>query len=88
MRNDSAMNPGRLHLEPKAPYHWGDDHTDTMAAKAEAMRHGIDVGPPASYVPQHRRSARGIVFGVVLGGVVWLIIALFAAWAWRHYYGL
>ena len=74
MRNDSHMNPGRLHLIPKEPYEFGIDHTSTMCAKAQAMRQGITLDRPINYTPQHRRSARGIVSGVVLGLCVWALL--------------
>lgn len=76
------MNPGRLHLQPKRPYEYGDDHTSTMALKADAMRAGIDLGP-SRYVPQHRRSARGIVAGVVLGTGIWVLLGGIALMVWR-----
>ena len=85
MRHDSAMNPGRLRLEPKTPYIWGDDHTSTMAAKRDALNAGITLDRPINYTPQHRRSARGIVAGIVLGTALWIVVGLFAAWAWRMY---
>ena len=85
MRTDSAMQPGRLHLIPKAPYEYGDDHTSTMAAKKSAMDAGIKLPRPIRYVPQHRRSARGIVAGVVLGAGIWLILGLTALMVWRSW---
>ena len=77
------MNPGRLRLEPKSPYLWGDDHTDTMAAKKAAMDAGIVLDRPIRYTPQHRRSARGIVAGIVLGGAIWLLLGGIAVMVWR-----
>ncbi|MBK9704814.1 MAG: hypothetical protein IPO75_15980 [Betaproteobacteria bacterium] len=85
MRHDSCMNPGRLRLEPKSPYEWGDDHTSTMVMKQAHMNAGIVLDRPINYQPQHRRSARGIVAGIVLGTALWIVIGLFAAWAWRMY---
>lgn len=83
MRTDSAMNPGRLHLIPKAPYEYGDDHTSTMAAKKSAMDAGIKLPRPIRYVPQHRRSARGIVSGVVLGIGIWILLGGIAVMVYR-----
>lgn len=83
MRSDSAMNPGRLHLIPKRDYAPFDDHTSTMAAKKEAMDAGIKLPRPIRYVPQHRRSARGIMAGVVLGLGIWLLLGLTAMMIWR-----
>ena len=76
-RHDSAMNVGRLHLQPKRPYEAFDDHTSTMAMKADAMRAGIDPGP-SRYVPQHVRSARGIANAVVGGTLIWAFVLLTA----------
>ncbi len=84
-RHDSCMNPGRLRLEPKSPYLWGDDQTSTMAAKKAAMERGIILDRPISYVPQHRRSARGIVAGIVLGTAVWLLLGGIVVMVWRMY---
>jgi hypothetical protein len=83
MRNDSAMNPGRMHLQPKREYGWGDDHTSTMFAKKQAMDAGIQLPRAIRYVPQHRRSARGIVAGVVIGIGVWLLLGGTALMVWR-----
>jgi hypothetical protein len=83
MRTDSAMNPGRLHLEPKAPYRYGDDHTSTMIWKKEQMDLGIRLPREIRYVPQHRRSARGIVAGVVIGLGVWVLLGGTALMVWR-----
>ena len=83
MRHDSAMNPGRLHLQPKREYAPFDDHTSTMAAKRDAMNAGIVLDRPINYQPQHRRSARGIVAGVVLGVGVWALLAGVAVMLWR-----
>ncbi len=84
-RHDSAMNVGRLHLQPKRPYEAFDDHTSTMAMKADAMRAGIDLGP-SRYVPHHRRAARGIVAGVIGGLFIWGFVLL-TAWAlWRVFF--
>lgn len=83
MRTDSAMNPGRLHLQPKAPYEYGDDHTSTMAAKKAAMDAGIRLPRKIRYVPQHRRSARGIMAGVVLGLGIWVLLGGTALMVWR-----
>ena len=77
------MNPGRLHLQPKTPYEWGDDHTSTMIMKREAMDAGIHLPRAIKYVPQHRRSARGIVAGMVLGGAIWLLLGGIAVMVWR-----
>ena len=85
MRHDSCMNPGRLRLEPKRAYAPFDDHTSTMFAKKQAMNAGIVLDKPIRYTPQHRRSARGIVAGIVLGTALWIVVGLFAAWAWRMY---
>lgn len=75
MRHDSAMNPGRLHVVPKRPYEYGDDHTSTMILKKQAMDAGIDLGPPR-YVPQHVRSARGIKNAVIGGTLIWAFVLL------------
>ena len=85
MRHDSAMNPGRVRLTPKREYMPFDDHTSTMFAKKQAMDAGIVLDKPIRYTPQHRRSARGIVAGFVLGTALWIVVGLFAAWAWRMY---
>ena len=85
MRHDSCMNPGRLRLEPKTPYIWGDDHTSTMALKRQAMDAGIVLDRPIRYTPQHRRSARGIVAGIVLGAAIWLLLGGIAVMLWRMY---
>ena len=85
MRHDSCMNPGRLRLTPKREYAPFDDHTSTMAAKRDALNAGIVLDRPIRYTPQHRRSARGIVAGIVLGTALWIVVGLFAAWAWRMY---
>ena len=82
MTNDDI---GSLQVAPKRLHVWGDDHTDTMAAKKAAMAQGIVLDRPIRYTPQHRRSARGIVAGIVLGTALWIVIGLFAAWAWRMY---
>lgn len=82
-RHDSCMNPGRLRLEPKHDYAWGDDQTSTMAAKKAAMERGIILDRPISYVPQHRRSARGIVAGVVIGAGLWILVGGIAVMVWR-----
>lgn len=83
MRHDSAMNPCRLHLQPKQPYQWGDDHTSTMFAKKRAMDAGIQLPREIRYVPAHRRAARGIVAGVVGGLLIWCFVLLTAWAAWR-----
>jgi hypothetical protein len=83
MRNDSAMNPGRLHLQPKQHRDWGDDATSTMFAKKQAMDAGISLPREIRYVPAHRRSARGIVAGVVIGIGVWLLLGGTALMVWR-----
>jgi hypothetical protein len=85
MRHDSHMNPGRLHVVPKREYAPFDDHTSTMFAKKQAMNAGIKLPREVRYVPQHRRTSRGIVAGVVIGLALWAVIGLFAAWAWRMY---
>ena len=85
MRHDSCMNPGRLHLQPKRDYMPFDDHTSTMWQKKQQMNAGIVLDKPIRYTPQHRRSARGIVAGIVLGTALWIVVGLFAAWAWRMY---
>ena len=83
MRHDSAMNPGRLHVVPKRPYEYGDDHTSTMILKKQAMDAGIRLPREIRYVPQHRRSARGIMAGVIGGMLIWAFVLL-TAWAvWR-----
>lgn len=74
MRHDSCMDPGRLHLQPKREYAPFDDHTSTMAHKMQLMNAGITLDRPINYTPQHRRSARGIVSGVVLGLCVWALL--------------
>ena len=76
---------GSLRVLPKHLYTWGDDGTSTMFAKKQAMAGGIDLTQPINYTPQHRRSARGIVAGIVLGTALWIVVGLFAAWAWRMY---
>jgi hypothetical protein len=83
MRTDSAMNPGRMHLQPKTPYEYGDDHTSTMFAKKQAMDAGIRLPREIRYVPQHRRSARGIVAGVVIGLGIWVLLGGTALMVWR-----
>ncbi len=83
MRHDSAMNPGRLHLTPKREYIPFDDHTSTMAAKRDALNAGIVLDRPIRYTPQHRRSARGIVAGIVLGTAVWLLLGGIGIMLWR-----
>ncbi len=85
MRTDTSMQPGRMHVEPKRPYIFDDDHTSTMILKKQAMEQGIELRHPINYRPQHRRSARGIVAGIVLGTALWIVVGLFAAWAWRMY---
>ena len=76
MRHDSAMNPGRLHLQPKRPYEVFDDHTSTMAAKRQAMDAGIRLPREIRYVPQHVRSARGITNAVIGGTLIWAFVLL------------
>lgn len=83
MRTDTAMNPGRLHLQPKRSYAPFDDHTSTMFAKKQAMNAGITLDRPIRYTPQHRRSARGIVSGVVLGLCVWALLGGIGLMLWR-----
>ena len=83
MRHDSCMNPGRLRRTPKREYIPFDDHTSTMAAKRDAMNAGIVLDKPIHYTPQHRRSARGIVAGIVLGGAIWLLLGGIAVMVWR-----
>jgi hypothetical protein len=83
MRTDSVMNPGRMHLLPKQHRDWGDDATSTMFAKKEAMNAGIHLPREIRYVPAHRRSARGIVSGVVLGVGIWLLLGGTALMVWR-----
>jgi hypothetical protein len=83
MRHDSAMQPGRMHLLPKREYAPFDDHTSTMAAKRQAMDAGIRLPREIRYVPQHRRSARGIVAGVVLGIGVWILLGGIAIMVYR-----
>lgn len=73
-RHDSNMLPGRLHLEPKRPYFPGDDHTSTMWEKKRLMDAGVQLRGPINYTPQHRRSARGIMAGVVIGIGVWALL--------------
>ncbi|MBK8772829.1 MAG: hypothetical protein IPM06_20695 [Rhizobiales bacterium] len=85
MRTDSCMNPGRLHLQPKRDYMPFDDHTSTMWQKKQQMNAGIVLDKPIRYTPQHRRSARGIVAGVVLGAAVWLLLGGIAVMVWRMY---
>jgi hypothetical protein len=77
------MNPGRLRLEPKTPYVWGDDHTSTMFEKRRQMNAGIVLDRPINYQPQHRRSARGIVAGIVLGAAIWLLLGGIVVMVWR-----
>lgn len=85
MRHDSAMNPGRLHLQPKRPYEFGDDHTSTMVMKRNLMDAGINLPREIRYVPHHRRAARGIVSGVIGGLFIWGFVLL-TAWAlWRAF---
>ena len=74
MRHDSCMDAGRLHLTPKREYQPFDDCTSTMAYKQRLMNAGIVLDRPINYTPQHRRSARGIVSGVVLGLCVWALL--------------
>jgi hypothetical protein len=83
MRTDSAMNPGRLHLQPKTPYEYGDDHTSTMFAKKQAMDAGIRLPREIRYVPAHTRTARGIVAGVVIGLGIWVLLGGTALMVWR-----
>ena len=83
MRTDSVMNPGRMHLQPKREYGWGDDHTSTMFAKKQAMDAGISLPREIRYVPAHRRSARGIVAGVVIGLGIWVLLGGTALMVWR-----
>ena len=85
MRHDSCMNPGRLRLEPKREYIPFDDHTSTMAAKRDAMNAGIVLDRPINYQPQHRRSARGIVAGIVIGAGLWILVGGIAVMVWRLY---
>ena len=80
MRHDSAMNPGRLHLTPKREYIPFDDHTSTMFAKKQAMDAGIVLDKPIRYTPAHRRTARGIVAGIIGGTLIWAFVLL-TAWA-------
>lgn len=77
------MLPGRLHVLPKRPYIFDDDHTSTMILKKRAMESGITLRQPINYRPQHRRSARGIVAGIVLGGAIWLLVGGIAVMVWR-----
>ena len=77
------MNPGRLHLQPKREYAPFDDHTSTMFAKKQALNAGIVLDRPIRYTPQHRRSARGIVAGIVLGGAIWLLLGGIGVMLWR-----
>ena len=65
---------------PHAPF---DDGTITRAGKKAAMSGGID--RPINYCPQHRRSARGIVAGVVIGVCVWALIGGIGLMVWRMY---
>lgn len=74
---------GSLQVTPKRLRVWGDDHTDTMLEKKAAMEQGIVLDRPINYTPQHRRSARGIVAGVILGLGVWLLLAGVAVMVWR-----
>ncbi len=83
MRHDSNMNPGRLHVVPKSAYEYGDDHTSTMFAKKQAMDAGIKLPREVRYVPQHRRTSRGIVTGAVLGLGIWLLLGLTVVMVWR-----
>jgi hypothetical protein len=83
MRNDSYMNPGRLHLIPKEPYEFGIDHTSTMIWKREQMDAGIHLPREVRYVPAHRRAARGIVAGIIGGTAIWAVLLLIAWAAWR-----
>lgn len=85
MRTDTAINPGRLHLQPKREYAPFDDHTSTMFAKKQALDAGIVLDRPIRYTPQHRRSARGIVAGIVLGSAIWLLLGGIAVMLWRMY---
>ena len=85
MRHDSAMNPGRLHLTPKRTYAPFDDHTSTMWQKKQAMDAGITLDRPIRYTPQHRRSARGIVAGIVIGAGLWILFGGIAVMVWRIY---
>ena len=80
MTNDDI---GSLQVAPKRLHVWGDDHTSTMAAKRDAMNAGIVLDRPINYQPQHRRSARGIVAGIVLGGAIWLLLGGIAVMVWR-----
>ena len=74
---------GSLQVAPKRLHVWGDDHTSTMLRKKEAMAQGITLDRPINYKPQHRRSARGIVAGVILGLGVWALLAGVAVMLWR-----
>ena len=85
MRHDSCMDAGRLHLQPKRQYQPFDDCTSTMAYKKTLMEAGITLDRPINYTPQHRRSARGIMAGVILGLGVWLLLAGVAVMVWRLY---
>ena len=76
MRHDSAMNPGRLHVVPKRPYEYGDDHTSTMILKKQAMDAGIRLPREVRYTPQHVRSARGITHAVIGGTLIWAFVLL------------
>lgn len=85
MRHDSVMNAGRIHLQPKRPYEFGDDHTSTMVLKKIQMDAGIQLPREIRYVPAHRRAARGIVAGVIGGCLIWAFVLL-TAWAlWRAF---
>lgn len=83
MRSDTAQNPGRLHMVPKRDYAPFDDATSTMAWKKGQMDAGIKLPRPIRYVPQHVRSARGIVRGVVLGLGIWVLLGGTALMVWR-----
>ena len=85
MRHDSCMDAGRLHLQPKRQYQPFDDCTSTMAYKKTLMEAGITLDRPINYCPQHRRSARGIVAGVVIGVCVWALIGGIGLMVWRMY---
>lgn len=83
MRNDTSKQPGRLHLIPKRPYEWGDDHTSTMVMKRNLMDSGIRLPREIRYVPAHRRAARGIVAGVIFGLGVWILLGGIILMIWR-----